>query len=131
MKQIVILIFLLSTVSVFGQNSFQKNFYELNSEINSLQKQLLEKPLTTSLQTQKYELTKSLNRLSEEAMQESLNENLNSEIGDLIGFACELGKQKLNLIEAYKRYNDSFYLKKFNELDTLYLSIYLKLKTKE
>jgi gas vesicle protein len=131
MKQIVILLFLLSTVYVSGQNSFQKNLYELNSEINNMQKQILEKPLTISLQTQKYELTKSLNRLCEEAMQESVNENLNSEIGDLVSFACELGKQKLNLIEAYKRYNDSFYLKKFNELDTLYLSIYLKLKTKE
>ncbi|SDH82076.1 hypothetical protein SAMN05421818_11714 [Myroides phaeus] len=60
-----------------------------------------------------------------------IKNNLDSELSDLINFVCELGKQKLDMLVAYKQYQNDFYLKRFHDLDKIYLSIYLKVKSKE
>lgn len=130
-KFFIFLLFTFTANFVYSQNSFLKNLYSLNSEINTIQKQLKEQEINNEILKAKFELTKSLNRLSEEALSESLDGNLARELAQLISYACELGKQKLDFLESYKTYNNKFYLQKFTELDNIYLSIYLKIKTKE
>lgn len=124
------IIFVLIFNQVIGQNSFQRNLYDLNEEILTMQKRI-NISIDDKTLSDKLELTKSLNRLSEESSQEMIKNNLDRELSELINFVCELGKQKLDFLIAYKRYKNDFYLKKFNDLDKIYLSTYLKVKTKE
>lgn len=131
MKKIYTLGLILFSIFVFSQNSYQKNLYQLNEEINSIQKRLKQNKLTTEIMVEKFEIVKSLNRLSEETQLAALNREIDDELGTLIDFACEIGKQKINFLESYKKFNNKFYLQKFEELDSTYLSIYLKIKTKE
>ncbi|ALU27442.1 hypothetical protein [Myroides odoratimimus] len=129
-KKVSIILFILITNHVIGQNSFQYNLYELNDEIQILQSEI-KKTIDDESLIAMLELTKKLNRLSEEASYAMLKNNLDSELSDLINFVCELGKQKLNMLIAYKRYKNEYYLKRFNDLDKIYLSVYLKVKTIE
>ena len=131
MKKSLTLGLLLCSIFIFSQNSYQKNLYGLNKEINLIQKKLTESKLTIDLMNEKFEIVKSLNRLGEEALQASLDGEINDELADLINYACVLGKEKINFLESYKKYNNQFYLQKFKELDNSYLSIYLKVKTKQ
>lgn len=131
MKRIfTIIVFAFITNQVVGQNSFQRNLYDLNDEIIVMQKRI-NQSIDEKTLNDEFELTKSLNRLSEEATSEMIKNNLDRELSELINFACELGKQKLDFLIAYKRYKNDFYLKKFNDIDKIYLSIYLKVKAKE
>lgn len=131
MKKTITLGLILCSIFIYSQNSYQKNFYELNKEINLIQKKLKDNKLTIDLMNEKFEIVKSLNRLGEETLQASLDGEINEELGDLINYACEIGREKINFLESYKKYNNQFYLQKFKELDSIYLSIYLKVKTKE
>lgn len=131
MKKITTLILMLCAIYAFSQNSYQKNLYELNKEINLIQKKLKENKFTNDLMNEKFEIVKSLNRLGEETLQASLDGEMNEELGDLINYACEIAKQKINMLESYRRFNKQFYLQKFKELDSIYLSIYLNIKQKE
>lgn len=131
MKKTITLGLILCSIFIYSQNSYQKNFYELNKEINLVQKKLQDSKLTIDLMNEKFEIVKSLNRLGEETLQASLDGEINEELGDLINYACEIGREKINFLESYKKYNNQFYLQKFKELDSIYLSIYLKVKTKE
>ena len=131
MKKTITLGLILCSIFIYSQNSYQKNFYELNKEINLIQKKLKDNKLSIDLMNEKFEIVKSLNRLGEETLQASLDGEINEELGDLINYACEIGREKINFLESYKKYNNQFYLQKFKELDSIYLSIYLKVKTKE
>lgn len=131
MKKTITLGLILCSIFIYSQNSYQKNFYELNKEINLIQKKLKDNKLSIDLMNEKFEIVKSLNRLGEETLQASLDGEINKELGDLINYACEIGREKINFLESYKKYNNQFYLQKFKELDSIYLSIYLKVKTKE
>lgn len=129
-KSFIYIIFLITTNLAIGQNSFQKNLYDLNDEILSMQKRI-NKSIDEKTLNDKLELIKSLNRLSEETSLEMIKNNVDRELSELINFACDFGKQKLELLVAYKRYKNDYYFKRFNDLDKIYLSIYLKIKTKE
>lgn len=131
MKKLYSLGLVFFTIFVFSQNSYQKNLYQLNGEINSIQKKLKDNKLTNDLLIEEFEIVKSLNRLSEEVLQQSLNGEIDEELATLIDYACVIAKQKMSMLESYKKFNNNFYLQKFKELDSTYLSIYLKIKTKE
>ena len=73
MKKLYSLGLVFFTIFVFSQNSYQKNLYQLNGEINSIQKKLKDNKLTNDLLIEEFEIVKSLNRLSEEVLQQSLN----------------------------------------------------------
>lgn len=96
------------SIFIYSQNSYQKNFYELNKEINLIQKKLKDNKLTIDLMNEKFEIVKSLNRLGEETLQASLDGEINEELGDLINYACEIGREKINFLESYKKYNNQF-----------------------
>lgn len=129
-KKTLLFLFLLTSITVFSQNVYQQNLYSLNIEIKAFEKKLKKEKLTIGLLYQKLDLTKRLNHLGEEAMEESLNQNLDRELAELILYSTKLANSKLDFLESYRAYDNDFYLTKYNEMNNIYLSIYLKIKAK-
>lgn len=122
---------LLFSILSFSQNSYQNNLYDLDKQIKIMEKKLKNEVLTYELLNEKLDLIKSINRLSEQALSDSLDDFLSVELGELIFYTCEYGKLKLDLLQSYRNFKNEFYLNRYNEVSSIYLSFFFKVKTKE
>ena len=132
MRKFIVILILLFGKSLFclANNPFQDRLAKLNNDII-----LLEIKIKTSGRfdyviwgKELLSLREKIFKLRQNTNEDYLkNQTYGSEFSDLMGHVTDLAQLKLDVLSSYKRTNSSFYLEKYNQLNSVYTSLYEKI----
>lgn len=114
----------------FAKNPFQDRLVHLNNEIIALQIKIKTSGRFDYLIWGKelLALENKIFLLRKETSEDYLKyQTYGSEFNDLMAHVTQLAQLKLNVLSSYKRTNSSFYLEKYNQLNTIYTDLYGRL----